>query len=284
MSMIICNECGKEISDKAQSCPNCGNPINIVPIQPQSQKFAKKQSFLGICAFIFSISFFLSIIGFLLGILDLYKNDKSKKHSCSILSIIISLFWFVLLCSLGTPIENDEEEPTIDIQETIIAEDNTTISNTNDTLQEEIIVPETTTINTELTEDEYKAQCKELYYDDVFFEDDLLSINYVKLHLMISESYYFKMDTIYNSSFSELMDKWSLYRDFYKCSVLRQNENSYAGVGKIDLYFSSNYELNPDNYDLGNKVIVYGEVISFSKDYWDGYNNVIIIPKYIENE
>ena len=29
MALISCSECGKEISDKAQSCPNCGNPINM---------------------------------------------------------------------------------------------------------------------------------------------------------------------------------------------------------------------------------------------------------------
>lgn len=28
MALINCSECGKEISEKAISCPNCGNPIN----------------------------------------------------------------------------------------------------------------------------------------------------------------------------------------------------------------------------------------------------------------
>ena len=28
MSLIKCEECGKEISDKAEICPNCGNPMN----------------------------------------------------------------------------------------------------------------------------------------------------------------------------------------------------------------------------------------------------------------
>jgi len=28
MALINCPECGKEVSDKATSCPNCGNPIN----------------------------------------------------------------------------------------------------------------------------------------------------------------------------------------------------------------------------------------------------------------
>ena len=28
MALINCSECQKEISDKAISCPNCGNPMN----------------------------------------------------------------------------------------------------------------------------------------------------------------------------------------------------------------------------------------------------------------
>lgn len=32
MALITCPECGKEISDKAQACPNCGAPINT-PIE-----------------------------------------------------------------------------------------------------------------------------------------------------------------------------------------------------------------------------------------------------------
>ena len=28
MALIKCPECGKEISDKAKSCPKCGYPIN----------------------------------------------------------------------------------------------------------------------------------------------------------------------------------------------------------------------------------------------------------------
>ena len=28
MVLIKCSECGKEISSKAKSCPNCGCPIN----------------------------------------------------------------------------------------------------------------------------------------------------------------------------------------------------------------------------------------------------------------
>ena len=33
MALIKCPECGKEISEKAKSCPNCGCPINDQPTQ-----------------------------------------------------------------------------------------------------------------------------------------------------------------------------------------------------------------------------------------------------------
>lgn len=28
MALIKCSECGKQVSDKAQACPNCGAPIS----------------------------------------------------------------------------------------------------------------------------------------------------------------------------------------------------------------------------------------------------------------
>ena len=31
MALIKCPECGKEISDKATSCPNCGCPVSAIP-------------------------------------------------------------------------------------------------------------------------------------------------------------------------------------------------------------------------------------------------------------
>lgn len=30
MALIKCSECGKEISDKAEICVNCGNPIQKI--------------------------------------------------------------------------------------------------------------------------------------------------------------------------------------------------------------------------------------------------------------
>jgi zinc ribbon protein len=33
MSLFECPECGREISDKAAACPNCGAPVNPTPVQ-----------------------------------------------------------------------------------------------------------------------------------------------------------------------------------------------------------------------------------------------------------
>lgn len=35
MALIFCKECGKEISDQAESCPNCGCPVK----EPKNKKF-----------------------------------------------------------------------------------------------------------------------------------------------------------------------------------------------------------------------------------------------------
>tara|TARA_Y100001968_G_scaffold287198_1_gene288438 strand:- start:1962 stop:2228 length:267 start_codon:yes stop_codon:yes gene_type:complete len=40
MALIKCNECGKEISDKATTCPNCGSPT----VFAEKEKNAKEEN------------------------------------------------------------------------------------------------------------------------------------------------------------------------------------------------------------------------------------------------
>ena len=42
MALIKCSECGKEVSDKANACPSCGNPINNAPTPPIGQDTTPK--------------------------------------------------------------------------------------------------------------------------------------------------------------------------------------------------------------------------------------------------
>ena len=41
--LINCSECGKQISDNAVSCPNCGNPIGKEPAR-EVKSFAQRQA------------------------------------------------------------------------------------------------------------------------------------------------------------------------------------------------------------------------------------------------
>lgn len=45
MALINCPECGKEISDKALTCPNCGTPINMRMAIPVT--FVRPKAFTG---------------------------------------------------------------------------------------------------------------------------------------------------------------------------------------------------------------------------------------------
>jgi uncharacterized membrane protein YvbJ len=45
MALISCSECGKQVSDKAASCPNCGAPISAVSpvsLNPQSHTYVTR--------------------------------------------------------------------------------------------------------------------------------------------------------------------------------------------------------------------------------------------------
>ena len=37
MALFTCPECGKQVSDKAEMCPNCGCPISKQTIQEESK-------------------------------------------------------------------------------------------------------------------------------------------------------------------------------------------------------------------------------------------------------
>lgn len=89
MSLIKCNECGKEISDKAVSCPNCGFPlqenfinldksrelnVNIKKYELTNKKWKAK--------LIISIS--LVILGLISFIISIFLDNS-----------LVSIFWTV---------------------------------------------------------------------------------------------------------------------------------------------------------------------------------------------
>lgn len=99
MALIICKECGKEVSDQAKSCPNCGY---VFPQQQYTQPYnsgeiiPKKNSGLSVAALILSILGCTFILGIIFAIVDLVKNDKSKKHLLSKIALGICAFWLII--------------------------------------------------------------------------------------------------------------------------------------------------------------------------------------------
>lgn len=61
MALIRCKECGREISDKAITCPSCGNPINDDTFTKEV-KTSKK-----VAIIIITILVVVCIIGFIFG-------------------------------------------------------------------------------------------------------------------------------------------------------------------------------------------------------------------------
>ncbi len=77
MALIKCTECGKEISDKATTCPNCGCPITTAEIKhPASKKKPKKGGCLK------TILIYLGILIVISTIISMQlKNDPDKMQS-----------------------------------------------------------------------------------------------------------------------------------------------------------------------------------------------------------
>lgn len=85
--LIKCKECGKEISEEAQSCPNCGCPN----IKEKNNLKKKRASQLSAWAILLCWFPYVSFVGFILALVDLIQNDKETSHGYSIAAIIISV-------------------------------------------------------------------------------------------------------------------------------------------------------------------------------------------------
>ena len=91
MALVRCSECGKQISDKANTCPNCGNPIEAIRMAKIDQQnreyyrnYNKNQLWVNVGAF-----FLAMLAGFVLlrGELTLF----------GIVSVVICIAGFLLM-------------------------------------------------------------------------------------------------------------------------------------------------------------------------------------------
>lgn len=132
MALMKCPECGKEISDKAQSCPNCGYPIQEIkeeshsetkqnPI-PRFQSIKEKEPFYKKAWFIGIISFFIPPIGIAL----IWIFNKPIKASARVVLTAVLCFWTLILLMQDNTNQNNSTTSKInkadEIDSTIITE------------------------------------------------------------------------------------------------------------------------------------------------------------------
>lgn len=171
MALINCPECGREISDKAGSCPHCGFPINnnenvgigkeestisdlqktdLPPVEVKNnldgstQITSMKNTWFSIASLILVILGTLLRIapliwgGFILGVIDFFINRDNRKYLFLILTFIIGVIGF-LVCSISSfnsTTANKNSEEISKESESIIEEPST----------EEISIVETDTV------------------------------------------------------------------------------------------------------------------------------------------
>lgn len=139
MAMIYCKECGKEISDKADKCPNCGCPVKqlqnvsapIVQVQEEP-----KMSTMGIIALVFSIIGCTFFVGVILAIIDLCKKDGRKK-TCSIIALIVCAIWVIAAIAFGGEDSKDGGNESGSRNPSVQSEQSKTVNDSKDEPEKE---------------------------------------------------------------------------------------------------------------------------------------------------
>lgn len=220
MAMIRCTECGKEISDRATSCPNCGCPVGsgnpntnnsqyqqnntfqqAPPIQPQPVRAyinkPSKNSGLGIAALILSILGFTFFIGIILAIIDLCRKDGNKK-TFSIVSICICVFWVIMLVSVGGDDSEDrKDEISVESQSVIQGEaddggDNEIIKNEegNNNIDQKKNTEkqiDTKKEDSKISKDDFISSCEEIPYKTLARNPEENIGKHIKLTVKVSQ-------------------------------------------------------------------------------------------------
>ena len=112
MALIKCSECGKEVSDKAKTCVNCGNPIkveskendnkNVIENKPNEKKVYNIYAILALVFLVVGlccsgiIGGILGTISFVCSIIGIVKANKIKKETGKRKGIVISIIVVVL--------------------------------------------------------------------------------------------------------------------------------------------------------------------------------------------
>ena len=175
MALIKCQECGREISDKASSCPGCGAPIEkqdkeientkVINSSTQNQNLQqnaekKKESILGIIGLIISFIVCIPIfpaVGLIMCVVAI--TDKSKKTTCAKIGIVLSILFLIIGLSIWG---SDSDSTTEDNANNISSEES--LNNISSEEKNTEIPTPTETPDYKESKEEFIAKCEEIPY------------------------------------------------------------------------------------------------------------------------
>ncbi len=103
MALIKCDECGKQVSDKASACPHCGAPVEKEKTKNNNIVNNDKMNESALWGFILSI---ISIFFHLIALFSVFicwdallqfKNKKEKGEGLAIAGAIISAIMLIVM-------------------------------------------------------------------------------------------------------------------------------------------------------------------------------------------
>lgn len=232
MALIRCPECGKEISDKAASCPNCGYPIKELYIEKPYNYYnnieykdvieesndyenekdvqnsieqqsvirpyisKKNNSILGIVALILSVLGCTAIIGFIIAVIDIKNNDEKDKK-LSWYAIGVCCLWIIFLLINGMLNNRDESNNEVSVR----SEPSYYWEVEEESIEDDIEQEENQIIE-EITEE------NETVYEDVFFYTLMDNIDFyngknIRTVIQVSSCYQSESESYIRSQYSD---------------------------------------------------------------------------------
>lgn len=216
MAIIKCPECGKEISDRFGTCVNCGYRIKEHSADIESTSTQKgKESSLSVAACILAIFPFTAIAGAILGIVDLSKQDKTRKHKGSWFAIIYALvIIFLFVKGNENKTQKQSKTPTLVSQVSQRAENDDNVD----------------TVLADTGIKEVKIEQAEVYSENgLSIKIDNIQIGKKKTQIPF---------LLYNSSYKD----YSVAAHSYSINSLMAGENKY-GFGSVDVPAGKNAKL-----------------------------------------
>lgn len=132
------------------------------------------------------------------------------------------------------------------------------------------------------SEEDFKANCKEMDYRDIVFSEDSLEGQYVKLELYMEEPGIIDPEALYDTEWMELIQDYSLDRTSYMVGIRDKETGTYGGTGDTYILFTSKSDYTSSDFKPGMYITFWGKIAEFGKDLWEGHNSAYFVPRFIE--